>query len=243
VSPRDIELATIRTWPAAVTEERHGWFYLAAGGVTGRVNAVWPLAWRGGSLDAAIDDAEAWYAARGLPPRFKVTDGAVAPDDLQQALARRGYESVTPTLVMVARAGERPAPPDVRLSRTLPPGFDAALRDTAKDAAEYEERHGIAARAPAPAAYATLEREGQVAAIGMSAMTGELAGIFLMRTAAAARRRGLARRVLRALLAQCGRWGANTVFLQVEADNAPAVALYEGEGFHALTTYRFWRKA
>jgi ribosomal protein S18 acetylase RimI-like enzyme len=242
MSPREIELATIRTWPAAVTEERNGWFCLAAGGVTGRVNAAWPLGWDGGDLDAAIDDVEAWYAARGLPPRFKLTDGAFAPPELPQALARRGYAPVTPTLVMTTRVAPRDASPDVRMADAMPDEFDAALRETAKDESEYDERRNIALRAPKPTAFATIREDARVAAIGMAACSEDLAGIFLMRTTPEARRRGLARRILRALLARCAAWGARTAFLQVEADNAPAVALYRSEGFTELATYRFWRK-
>jgi len=242
MNPRDIELATIRTWPAAVTEERNGWLHLAAGGVTGRVNAVWPLAWRGGDVDAAIDDAEAWYAARNLPARFKLTDGAVAPGDLAEALARRGYQAVSPTLIMTAPITPREAHVEVALTGSMGQAFDDAIRATSKDESEYDERHSIAVRAPQPAAFATIEREGRVAAIGMTAVTGELAGVFLMRTTPQARRQGLARRILSALLSQAHRWGARTAFLQVEADNAPAIGLYESEGFARLSTYRFWRK-
>jgi GNAT superfamily N-acetyltransferase len=242
MTPRDIELATIRTWPAAVTEERDGWYYLAAGGVTGRVNAAWPIDWTGGDLNAAIDNAEAWYAARNLPPRFKLTDAAFSPPDLPQALAGRGYSPVTPTFIMTAAIAPGAPPSDVLLSDAMPPAFDAALRETAKDDSEYDERRSIALRAPKPAAFATIERDGRVAAIGMAAAAGELVGVFLMRTAPQARRSGLARRILRALLSRAAEWSCTTAFLQVEADNAPAVALYESEGFRPISTYRFWRK-
>lgn len=242
MSPRDIDLATIHTWPAAVTEERHGWFCLAAGGVTGRVNAAWPLGWNGGDVDADIDDVESWYAARNLPPRFKLTDGAFAPAELPDALSRRGYEPVMPTLIMTAAMAAADRPPDVRVSATMPPEFDAALAAASRNASEYDERQSIALRAPQPAAFAMIEREGRVAAIGMSAAAGELAGVFLMRTAPEARRQGFGRRIVTALMASCHRWGARTAFLQVEADNAPAIALYESAGFTPLSTYRFWRK-
>ena len=75
-----------------------------------------------------------------------------------------------------------------------------------------------------------------------SGKRGPLAGIFLMRTAPEARRQGLARGILTALLARSAEWGVRTAFLQVEADNASAIALYKSEGFSALSTYRFWRK-
>jgi ribosomal protein S18 acetylase RimI-like enzyme len=242
VNPRDIDLATIKTWPAAVTEERGGWFFLAAGGVTGRVNAVWPLNWDGGDVEAAIDKAEAWYAARNLPPRFKLTDNAFAPADLTARLARRGYEAVMPTLVMIAPVRAVATHDDVAIHPTLPAAFDLVIRETSKDEIEYDERLSIALRAPQPAAFAVIEREHGAAAIGMCAAAGDLAGIFLMRTAPEARRQGLARRILRALMAQCAAWRAKTAFLQVDDNNASAIALYESESFTPLTTYRFWRK-
>lgn len=237
-----IDLATVRTWPAAEIEDRDGWLHLASGGVTGRVNAVWPIDWRGADVEAAIDAAEAWLAARALPARFKLTDGAYAPLDLAERLARRGYEAVTPTLIMTAPIRARAAPDVVALSDAMPAAFDAVLRAVSADVAEYEERRGIALRAPQPAAFATMAREGQTLAIGMSAACGDLAGLYLMRTAPEARRQGLARKVFGALMARAHQWGARTAFLQVEADNAPAIALYESEGFTALSTYRFWRK-
>lgn len=243
MNARDIELATIKTWPAAITEQRNGWRYLASSGVTGRVNAAWPIEWRGGDIDAAIADVEAWYAARKLPPRFKLTDGAFAPADLPACLARRGYAPAMPTLIMTAPIASHEADRDVIVSAAMPAAFDAALRETARDAAEYDERRSIALRAPAPAAFALIERQGRAAAIGLAAAAGEFAGVFLMRTIPELRRQGLSRRVLRTLLSHCASWGARTAFLQVDADNAPAVALYESEGFSTLTTYRYWRKA
>lgn len=242
-TPRAIDHATIKTWPAAVTEEREGWFLLAAGGVTGRVNAAWPLDWRGEDVDAAIDAVEAWYGARKLPPRFKLTDGAYAPADLAERLAQRGYEAVMPTLVMTRPlAAEIGAHDGVALTSTPPPSFDLALRESTTNADDLEERRSIASRLPAPAAFAVRERDGYAAAIGASAIADTLAGVFLMRTTPAARRQGHARHILRALLRWAQANGANTAFLQVDADNAPAIALYEREGFAALTTYRFWRR-
>lgn len=243
MTPRDIDLATLAAWPAAVAEERHGWHCLAAGGVTGRVNAAWPLAWTGASVETAIDEVEAWYAARGLPARFKLTDGAVAPADLAGTLARRGYEPAMETLIMTAPLPGMLAAPEVTLYAAMPEAFDAALRETARDAAEYEERRAIAARAPKPAAFAMIERAGRAASIGMMAQAGALAGIFLMRTIPDARRQGLARAVLAALLGRAARQGAQNAFLQVECDNAGAIALYASAGFSTLTSYRFWRKA
>jgi ribosomal protein S18 acetylase RimI-like enzyme len=243
-TPRDIEHATIKAWPAAETEARDGWLLLAASGVTGRVNAVWPLDWRGGDVEAAIGDAERWYAARRLPARFKLTDGAYAPNDLPERLAARGYSETMRTLIM-SRAFGTPigAFENVSLSPGMNALFDQALRESTPEPDELEERRSIAARAPAPAAFAARTDGARPLAVGMSAMSGDLAGVFLMRTVPEARRRGHARHILRALLNWAHTNGARHAFLQVDADNAPAITLYEAEGFAKLTTYRFWRKA
>lgn len=275
MTPLSVERATLRAWPARETDERGGWFHLAAGGVTGRVNACWPLTWHGGDIDAAIDGVEAWYGARGLAPRFKLTDGAFAPGDLPVTLARRGYASTMHTLIMtrslsrspdaaLRRAGAQVSTGDggasgtldpgshasrapgergeVALSSEMPPAFDQALRESTPDGDELEERRAIALRAPAPAAFAVRGDAGGPLAVGMSAVAGDLAGIFLMRTVPNARRHGHAIHVLRALLAWAGAHGAANAFLQVDAGNAPAVTLYEREGFGTLTSYCFWRK-
>jgi ribosomal protein S18 acetylase RimI-like enzyme len=52
-----------------------------------------------------------------------------------------------------------------------------------------------------------------------------------------ARRRGLARRVIRALADWAADQGATGAFLQVEQRNTPAVTLYRGLGFTTHHTY------
>jgi ribosomal protein S18 acetylase RimI-like enzyme len=244
VTPLAIEHATLDTWPPREMAQHQGWRLCAASGVTGRVNACWPIEWRGESIDAAIDTVEAWYRARAMAPRFKLTDGAFAPADLTTHLARRRYASTMHTLIMT-----RPLAPSadtkygVSLSPEMPPLFDQALRESTSAADELEERRAIAGRAPQPRAFAVRADGPRPLAVGMSACAGPLAGLFLMRTVPDARRQGHALHVARALLAWAARNGASTMFLQVDADNAPAIALYEREGFTALTRYCFWRPA
>ncbi|MBL8548667.1 MAG: GNAT family N-acetyltransferase [Hyphomonadaceae bacterium] len=270
MSPLDIERATIRAWPAAETEERFGWFLLASGGVTGRVNAAWPLGWTNeASIDDAIASVEAWYAERNLPPRFKLTDAAFTPPDLPDVLARRGYAGSTHTLVMTralsrfpdARAASDPgskvqlgsvlgpgslalqsAGERVQMSEEMPKAFDDALVASTPDPTELDERRSIAARMPKPRAYACIEMDGRAAAVGASAIADGLAGVFLMRTIAEARRRGCARRILDALLDWAAARDAHDAFLQVEADNHGAIELYKRAGFTTLSSYRFWKQ-
>jgi ribosomal protein S18 acetylase RimI-like enzyme len=63
-----------------------------------------------------------------------------------------------------------------------------------------------------------------------------------MRTAPDFRRQGLARRIFRTLTAIAAAGGAHSGYLQVDEDNASAIALYEAEGFISKYRYRYWVK-
>jgi ribosomal protein S18 acetylase RimI-like enzyme len=60
-------------------------------------------------------------------------------------------------------------------------------------------------------------------------------------TAPAWRGRGLGRAVVGALLAEALRRGAASAYLQVTAENAPALALYRRFGFS--TSHDYWYRA
>lgn len=217
-----------------------GWVLQASDGHSGRVNAAWPLQLDDEiPFDAQIDEIEGWYRAKGRPAWFRVVEQA-APE-LCQALAARGYAPDTPTLVMTGAVGGRSADPDVSIERDPSDDFFAPMREATPDAGEYAERRDVVSRTPRPRGFGMLRLDGRPAAVGASVVTGSLALIFIMRTAPWAQRRGLARRVLRTLLTFAEAHGAESAYLQVEAANAAAIALYESEGFVTAYRYTYWR--
>ena len=243
VDPVVLEPIADRAWPPRDRSALGGWRLNATDGWSMRSNACWPLAAPDRDVEAAIDAAEAWLSGRGLPPRFKLTDGAITPQDLPQRLARRGYTDCKTTLVMVGPAAGR-ADPAVTLFSAPDASFEAVFTASAAgNLADARERLETLGRIPPPARFARLDVEGAPAAIGASAVEGEWAGVFGMRTAPEHRRRGLARRILKALLAEVNALGAAQVYLQVEADNAPAIGLYSGLGFVPAYSYRYWAVA
>ncbi len=241
IDPRLLEPLADDAWPARERARLGGWRLNASSGRSMRINACWPLEAPDRDPEAALDAVEAWFAARGLPPRFKLTDGVFAPDDLPERLVVRGYAPRKETVVMLGPTGGE-GDPDVRVTAAPDSTFEAVFTATAGDPEDGRERLDALGRIPAPARFARLDIDGAPAAIGASAIGGGFAGVFGMRTAPDHRRKGLARRVLRGLLAEAGALGADRAWLQVEADNAPAIALYADEGFEPAYAYRYWTR-
>lgn len=241
IDPTRLEPIADDAWPARERARLGGWRLNATSGHSMRINACWPLGAPDRDAEAAIDAAEAWLRARGLAPQFKLTDGAFAPSDLEQRLAARGFAPTKETLVMLGPTGGRGGD-RVVVTSTPDDAFEAVFTATAGDPEDGRERLETLRRIPAPARFARLDIDGAPAAIGASAIGSGFAGVFGMRTAPDHRRKGLARQVLRALLAEASALGAERAWLQVEADNAPAVALYADEGFEPAYRYRYWTR-
>lgn len=237
-----LETLSERAWPALEQAAIGGWRLHASGGHTGRANTCWTLQAPDRDLDAAFAAVEDWYARRNLPSGFKTTDGATAPEDLADALRARGYVAHSETLVMTGpldAAGEGGAvitdDPDDAFQAVM---FDALYRDLG----DAHERLDTLRRIPAPMFFGRIDLDGAPAAIGACAVDSGWAGISVMRTLETARRQGLAGRIIASLMRQAVAVGARRAYLQVEAANAPAVALYRRLGFETAYGYRYWAK-
>ncbi|HEX4741758.1 MAG TPA: GNAT family N-acetyltransferase [Caulobacteraceae bacterium] len=242
VDPARLEPVTARAWRAAEETSLGGWRLNASRGVSGRINACWPIAAPGRPAAAALAEVEAWYAARGLPARFKIVDGLCEPADLAERLGASGYRSGKETLVMTGPIAARA---DARVQVLDEPDerFASVFAGASTDPLDTQERLEALARTPAPRGFALAELAGEPAAIGACAIDSPWVGIFAMRTLPEFRRQGLARDVLDSLLAKAAALGATSAWLQVEADNAAARWLYEAAGFEEAYRYRYWARA
>lgn len=120
---------------------------------------------------------------------------------------------------------------------------EIALFDAASDAAPLAALHAacfpdawdaaaIAQLLGTPGTFALYHQDGFVLARTAAAE----AEILTLAVAPAARGRGLGRALLQAAIKQAHATGAQTMFLEVGADNPPALALYAGLGFVQVGT-------
>jgi ribosomal protein S18 acetylase RimI-like enzyme len=220
----ELRRVAARSWPAPESETIGGWTARAASGWSHRANS----AYRSGEGEADLERIAAWYAARGLPPALQVTTGAPGGDEaLAAELERRGWRAAYPTVVQVAALAplaDREADARVSVGRELGEewlrGSPAARRDPA--AARRVLLGG-------PSVWFATVAGGQ--AVGRCVVDGRWAGFGAIHVAPEHRRRGLATAVMAELARAALAEGASAAHLQVEADNAPALTLYQRLGF------------
>jgi GNAT superfamily N-acetyltransferase len=235
-----IEAAALWAWPPRETAWCEGWLLRAAGGRTRRINSARTLVFaEGADLDRAIARVERWYAERDLPACFQLTEFA-APARLDQELAARAYARVSPVSVLLLDAA-KVGPPEgsaFELQTRPTPLVMNALCDPHWGPEVRKARAELFARIKKPHVFAVRTEGREPAAGGLCVVDGDLAGIFTMRTAVPFRGRGYARDLFRRLVAWARSAGAKRIYLQVEDDNAPALALYGG--FAPELAYRYW---
>lgn len=236
----------VATWRPVHGMEVDGWSLGFSGGFTRRANSVVP--WRApADAVATIEAAEAAYAARGLPCVVRV-DASAQPADLDALLAARGYAAVATTRVMARPLDGPPVAPAV-------PGVAVDVADRPDDAwlagwldvkaagRAVDTALARAVVAGSPALYLTARDDDGVTGVVRAATAGEWVGVSCLMVAPRARRRGLARSLSVRALAESAARGARRAFLQVEAANASAVALYAGLDFVVVDEYHYRERA
>ncbi|MFJ8820472.1 GNAT family N-acetyltransferase [Streptomyces sp. NPDC102467] len=237
------ELARVasRGWQPIESERLGAWELRAADGFTRRANSVLPVGDPGMPLDDALSRVQDWYAARGLPAYAQTATGAAGAQEVLCAeLEARGWlREVSAELRIAALAPVADAPDDPRvlLSRDLEAQWLG--RYQRKGASEVATR---VLRAGPSVWFATVSGEGEVpAAIGRCVVDGRWAGFAAVEVDPACRRQGLASAVMTALARRALDEGASAAWLQVEADNEGARALYDRMGFSTHHAYHHYR--
>lgn len=217
-----------------------GWLIGYRPGPTKRLRCVNAFYASSLPLSEKVAFCTAFYAGVGLPAIFRLLPFS-KPAGLDRWLDRDGWMRFDPTLVLQSSLAEAPQPStvtdEVSIVDVLPWQTLVAqlLEVDSETLARLVER---AASYPLPHAGAVIRKEGEVVACGLLKLEDDHAGLFALHTAPAWRGHGLGRALVAALLAEARRRGAVMAYLQVAADNAPALALYRHFGFS--TAHEYW---
>ncbi|WP_193104059.1 N-acetyltransferase [Brachybacterium sp. FME24] len=248
--------ALIAGWRPLQRLDVDGFALLRSRGVTRRANSALALEapTADDALNGAIERVEALYAMAGEPSTFRVLD-MHGPAQLDTVLAERGYESTghSALLATTLRGARLPDPhpsAEIRTGALDEDWFEAAWLLAPRDGDQARETmHDILAGTPA--VQVLLRAEGDLeggtgaepVAVGRAALVEAgretVAVLNMIAVDPAHRRRGLGRALSQTLLAIAAVQGADRVLLEVEQDNAPALALYRGLGFEHLGEYHY----
>ncbi|QES08184.1 GNAT family N-acetyltransferase [Streptomyces venezuelae] len=241
----ELARVTARAWQPVESEALGEWTLRAADGFTRRANSALPLGDPGLPVADALRRVRAWYEDRKLPAYVQTATGAEGAQELLSAeLDRHGWRrevSAEVRIAALAPIGDLDADVSaVRLSRTVDESW---LRRYQRFGEPGPAVRSVLTSGPS-VWFASVAGTGEVpAAIGRCVVDGRWAGFMAVEVDPDQRRRGLATSVMTALARTALDEGASAAWLQVEADNDGARALYDGMGFAPHHHYHHYRWA
>jgi len=236
----DIEYLAARCWPAKEIEAYYGWIIQWQDGVTWRANSVLPLGETEDKLiEDSIDHVINFYDKRNTPPAFKLTE-ASKPDNLDKLLEEMDFQQHMVThfqTVPIERLTCLDTEVEVDLLRVTDESIDILYHRSMRDEFAIQVRKEMIHRIEGEKKIARVMIDGQLAGTGLGVVEEDMMGLFSIKTMPEFRRRGVGWSINCALAMWGEENGADKAFLQVEADNIPALALYGKMGFKTLYTY------
>jgi ribosomal protein S18 acetylase RimI-like enzyme len=240
---RRYEAAGFRAWPAASVHYDGTWaIRLTAGHPAKRLNSVNPLdPSDAGRLGERIARAARRFEAYGRPLTFRMSPLSGAA--LSAHLDGKGWSRFDESLIMrmplshplIDKALDQIPLKDVvrfinaairigNLDPALRPGFSEII-------GSIEPRAGLF----------VLEHDKEPVTTAVCVQDGDLAGLFEIATAPEERGKGYAGRTILSALKWARSHGAREAWMQVQADNGPALGLYRALGFTELYRYHYRR--
>lgn len=240
---RRYEAAGFRAWPAAAVHYDGTWVVrLTAGHPAKRLNSVNPL--DPGDIQHIADRigrASRRFDAYGRPLTFRISP--LSGPILAKHLDSEGWSTFDESLVMrlaLADAQLDAAMDQIPL-KDISRFIGAALKVSGSDVSLRPGLSEIIGAIQPEAGLFALEDGTEPLATLICVHDGDLAGLFEIATDRSVRNQGHGRHLILSALKWARLRGAREAWLQVEADNAPALALYRSLGFDEVYRYHYRR--
>jgi ribosomal protein S18 acetylase RimI-like enzyme len=242
---RRFEAAGFRSWPAATVHYDGTWaIRLTAGLPAKRLNSVNPLDPSDvHDLPERIARAARRFDAYGRPLTFRISP--LSGHALSAHLDAEGWLRFDESLVMrmaLTDAVVEGALDQIPL-KDIGRFIGATLKVHAADASLRPGLSEIIGAIQPEAGLFALEDGSESLATLICVHDGDLAGLFEVATDKSVRKQGHGRNLILSALKWARLRGAREAWLQVEAGNAPALALYRSLGFEEVYRYHYRRPA
>lgn len=243
---RRLEAVGFRAWPATSVQYDGSWqIRLTGGHPSKRLNCVVALD-PSDSRDIGIrlEKAARKFEAHGRP--ILVRETPLTPKPLIDLMHAEGWERFEEVLTLTCDLAAIELPentldhlPSHDVGRFVDAdlcvnGTDPALKPSLAEV--------VSAIKPPTGLFVIEDPEAGPVAVALCVQDNDLAGIMSLSVKPDHRKHGLGLEILTAALRWARMRGAKNAWLQVVADNAPALALYRKLGFTEAYRYAYWRK-
>lgn len=242
---RRFEAAAFRAWPAASLHYDGAWLIRLTGGHPAkRLNSINPL--DPGDCENIADriaTAAQRFDAYSRPVTFRISP--LAGEPIATFLDGEGWSRFAESLVMTL-------PLDTidfeHVMSQIPLRDMARFINAAMTVSDFEPsiRPGlteVVSSIEPESGLFLLEDEDKPVASAICVHDGELAGLFQVASSFGQRGKGHGRRVVLSAIKWARMRGAKIAWLQVEADNEPAIRLYRSIGFSEIYRYHYRQPA
>ncbi len=243
---RRFEAAGFRAWPAEQVRYDGSWqVRQSPGNLTRRANCLVPLdPGDTGNIEARLEAIEASFEEKNIP--FVVKETPLCPPQLIDALNAKGFRAEAESIVEVVDLSDERIAGGVDLVPSQDPVLfaDACAEVDERFAASYDVMLRMIETIEPEKGMFFSEPEGKaVQAVALCVRDGNLAGLQEVAVKPEGRRQGSGFGICAGALRWARLRGALTGWLQVEATNSAAIALYAKLGFQEAYRYRYWRRA
>jgi ribosomal protein S18 acetylase RimI-like enzyme len=235
-----LEEISMNAWPSLQTVVYDGWLLRFADGFTKRANSVNPIYDSRITVYDKIKYCEAMYRSKSLKTIFKLTR-AVYPEDLDAVLSSLGYRKEAVTSVQVCETLPRCVDDEdmYEYSESLTDDWLGLYVQFNNIAIYYKQTiSAMLGNIGNKRCFVLLRDSGAALACGLGVLEHDWIGLFDIAVSPEYRNKGYGQRLVSYLLNWGAVNGAVNSYLQVVADNTPALRLYEKTGFKEL--YRYW---
>lgn len=244
VSPADLELLAVEANPADETARLGQWLLRRSDVPIGRASSALPYGDPGVAVDEALARVHHWYAERDADPMIQLWDGDEATEMVGARAVALGWERHLEMLVMTAPTAEvrmaaRP-PKEVRVNASDHPDDAWFAACSPRSAAHRELLEPMLDRVVESTLLTARDDDGTPIGAARTVATPGWWGLMDVHTLPEHRGRGVAV----ALTAAAAEHHADrpATYLQVLAENRPAVQLYERLGWTTHHRYTYLRR-
>ena len=233
------ERAGLEAWPGIEVKWDGNWVRRASGGYTKRANSAQCF---DPNDDADVEDriigASSWLVVRGVKPVFRITP--LSAPALNEALDDAGWDEIDHSHLYAMPLEAQEPDAQGKLLPLLDPVFLAAQQKLqGQDDAMMARMKALLAVMTVPATGIVVERDGEVVASGLMAISNGIVITGNVITDPSRRRQGLAAAMMRTGLSWAHGKDATIAALNVQADNPGAKALYSGLGYTHQYDYSY----